>query len=145
MSDQKYKNHIRFYPPHHFIFYPLVMILFVTGLYGYYKNADIRWLWILVSAIAFFLGWLSFMLRQHYALTVQNRIVILEMRFRYYTLTQQKFDTIESRLSFAQIAALRFAPDEELLPLIERTLSEDLSADVIKRSIKNWKADDMRV
>ena len=85
------------------------------------------------------------MLRQHYALGNQNRIVRLEMRLRYYQLTGKRFEPLEQQLLFGQIAALRFASDEELLPLIDRTLKENLSAKQIKQSVVNWQADDMRV
>jgi len=145
MSQQDYKNHIRWYPAHHFIFYPLVSILFFAGIYGYNKNLNINWLWLGISVIAVFLGWSSFMMRQHYALMCQNRIVRLEMRFRYFALSGKRLEMIEPRLSFGQIAALRFASDEELLTLIDKTLAEKLSPDEIKRSIRNWLADDMRV
>lgn len=145
MSRQQYKNHIRWYPPHHFIFYPLVSILFFAGIYGYNQHFNINWLWLAVSAIAVFIGWSSFMMRQHYSLICQNRIVRLEMRFRYFALTGKRLEMIEPQLSFGQIAALRFASDDELLTLIEKTLKEKLSPDEIKRSIRNWLADDMRV
>jgi len=85
------------------------------------------------------------MLRQHYALTVQNRVVRLEMRLRYYQLTHTRLEDIESKLSFGQIAALRFASDAELPALVDRALQEQLTPDAIKRSIKNWMPDDMRV
>ena len=76
---------------------------------------------------------------------VQNRVVRLEMRVRYFQLTGQSFTSLEQKMSFGQIAALRFAPDDELLPLIERAVNEHLSADTIKKSIKNWQPDFMRV
>lgn len=85
------------------------------------------------------------MLRQHYALNNQNRIVRLEMRLRYYQLTNTRFDPLEKQLSFDQIAALRFASDDELLPLTERALKEKLSAKDIKQAIQNWHPDYMRV
>jgi len=85
------------------------------------------------------------MLRQHYALGNQNRIIKMEMRFRYYVLTQQRFEPFEQRLTFGQIAALRFASDEELPGLLKRTLDENLSPDTIKQSIVNWQPDYMRV
>ena len=43
------------------------------------------------------------------------------------------------------LAALRFAADEELEPLIQRTLAENLSPDEIKRAVKKWMPDMMRV
>jgi hypothetical protein len=85
------------------------------------------------------------MMRQHYALTVQNRVVRLEMRLRYSQLTNQRFEPIETKLSFGQIAALRFASDEELIDLIQRVVHEDLSPSIIKKSIKQWLPDHMRV
>jgi hypothetical protein len=97
------------------------------------------------AAVVGLIGWVAFMMRQHYALTAQNRIVRLEMRFRYYRLTQKDFERIETHLSFGQIAALRFAPDEELIPLIQRAVNENLSPDLIKKSIVKWVPDYMRV
>ena len=85
------------------------------------------------------------MMRQHYALTCQNRIVRLEMRLRYYQLTQKRLEAIEDQLSFGQLAALRFASDEELVPLLEKTLREKLSPDAIKKAIHHWQPDQMRV
>ncbi len=67
------------------------------------------------------------------------------MRLRYYQLTQKRLEDIEPRLSFSQLAALRFASDEELPGLIEKTLHDGLSADMIKKSVTNWMPDDMRV
>lgn len=85
------------------------------------------------------------MLRQHYALTLQNRMVLLEMRFRYFTLTNQRLELLEDKLNFGQIAALRFASDEELPELIKKAIADGLSGDDIKRLIKNWLPDNRRV
>lgn len=85
------------------------------------------------------------MMRQHYALICQNRIVRLEMRLRYYQLTQKRLEAIEDQLSFGQLAAVRFASDEEFVPLLEKAIREKLSPDEIKKAIKNWQPDYMRV
>lgn len=102
-------------------------------------------LWMAFAGNFLLLAWLSYMVRQHYALTNQNRIVRLEMRFRYYVLTQKRLEKLESQLTFQQLAALRFASDEELPALTERALNENLSPSDIKSSIKNWVYDDRRV
>ena len=145
MAIQNYKHHIRYYIPHHFIFYPFV--LFSTSACAYLamttENMQ-RLLWIALAVAFLAITWLSYMLRQHYALNNQNRIVRLEMRFRYYVLTQNRIEPLESKLSFGQIAALRFASDEELPALIQRTLNENLSSDDIKKSIRVWLPDHMR-
>jgi len=98
-----------------------------------------------MAALTSMLGGLSFMMRQHYALTNQNRTVRLEMRLRYYQLTQKRFEILEQRLSFKQIAALRFAGDDELIPLIDKTLAEDLQPGAIKKLVADWQEDLMRV
>jgi hypothetical protein len=144
-KPQSYKNHIRFYPPHHFIFYPLLIILFGVCLVFAFRDADQRLLWISFATVLLLLGWLSFMMRQHYALNNQNRIVRLELRFRYFALTGKRLEELEDRLSFGQIAALRFASDDELPELTARAVAEQLSPDEIKRTIKTWQPDHMRV
>lgn len=145
MKTQNYSNHIRFYAPHHFVFYPIASLLFgVTATFAF-KSEEYAMLWALMAATIALIIWVSFMLRQHYALGNQNRIARLELRFRYYTITQKSFDEIEKQLSLSQLLALRFAPNEELVNLIERALKENLSADDIKKAVKNWLPDYMRL
>ncbi|MEL1243224.1 DUF6526 family protein [Flavobacterium sp. DGU11] len=145
MKSQNYKNHIRWYPPHHFVFYPVMMALFVVAVYQAIYNEPDRLLWIFLSALTAVIIWVAFMLRQHYALTLQNRIVIGELRYRYFVVTGQRLEPLEEKLSEGQLFALRFAPDEELAELAQKAISENLSANAIKKSIKNWKADNRRV
>jgi hypothetical protein len=102
-------------------------------------------LWGFITVIFIFLFCLAFMLRQHYALILQNRIVKLEIRYRYFVLTGTRFETIEYQFTDDQLFAFRFAPDKEFLPLIERALAENLSADAIKKAIVSWKGDYNRV
>lgn len=87
----------------------------------------------------------AFMLRQHYALTLQNRMIKLELRYRYFTLTNERLELLESNLSDSQFFALRFASDAELPEMVQRAIAENLSGNQIKKSIKNWKADNSRV
>lgn len=143
--SQNYKNHIRYYIPHHFVFYPVVGFLTISALICAGRYPEHRLLWLFLAAITLLAGWLSFMLRQHYALLIQDRTVRLEMRFRYYVLTQQRFEPLEQQLSFGQIAALRFASDQELPLLVQRSLKEHLSPEQIKQAIVDWQPDDMRV
>lgn len=144
-TQQDYHHHKRYYFPHHFILYPVAGALVGICLYLASKHPA-QWLpWTLLGISFAFTTLLSYMMRQHYALMLQNRVVRLEMRLRYYILSQKRFEELEKKLSFKQIAALRFASDAEFIPLIERTLSENLSPDDIKRSIQEWQADKMRV
>lgn len=144
MEKQTYKNHIRYYAPHHFIFYPAMAILLGISIYKAF-TAPAAMAWTFISLIFIIFIFLGLMLRQHYALTLQDRIVKLEFSFRYFALTGKRIESMERQLSDAQIFALRFAPDDELVKLIEKTLSENLSAEAIKKSIINWKGDYERV
>lgn len=145
MKNQDYKHHKFYYWPHHVIFYGCILILNVLCFYALSKTGNNTSQHCFDLAIINLLCFLALMLRQHYALGNQNRIIRLEMRLRYYVLTQKRFEVIEEKLSRGQIFALRFASDEELIILIDRCLKENLSPDAIKSSIKNWQADHMRV
>lgn len=145
MQPQHYKNHIRYYPQHHFIFYPVIAILLGVSLYKVIVDNTNFSLWLMIAILIVVMGWLSFMMRQHYSLTLQNRIVRMEMRLRYFQLTGKRLESIEDKISFGQLAALRFASDDELEPLIQRTLAENLSPGEIKKSVNRWIPDMMRV
>lgn len=145
MKKQDYANHVRYYTPHHFILYPLLLALLVISVVMMYKNENESLVWKLFAVSIAISGWISFMMRQHYALTVQNRVVRLEMRVRYFQLTGKRLDLLEDRLSFGQIAALRFSSDDELPVLLQKTLDENLSPKLIKQQIRNWNPDHMRV
>lgn len=144
MKKQSFKNHIRFYTPHHFVYYPVVILFIVFSVYFAITTQD-KLIWSFISSIFVVLFCLSFMLRQHYALTLQNRIVRLELRYRYFSLTGKRLENFENRLNEEQLFALRFAPDDEIIELIEKTLSKNLSGNEIKKSIINWKGDYERV
>jgi hypothetical protein len=145
MSDQNFSNHRKYYIPHHFIFYPVTIALIVFSIYSARETAEKRDEWYMFAIVLFIVAWLSFMMRQHYALVPQNRIIRLEMRLRYLQLTGKMFEPLEHQLTFKQIAALRFASDDELIALIDKTIRENLPAGQIKSSITNWQPDHMRV
>lgn len=142
---QNYKNHVRYYFPHHFIFYPLAGVLIAFAIRQALIDELNSALWVFMSAVLLLIGWLSFMLRQHYAMTLQNRVVVLEMRYRYFAITGNRLEPLEMELTFGQIAALRFASDQELPGLLQRTIAEKLPPSQIKKSIQNWLPDNRRV
>ncbi|MFV5699259.1 DUF6526 family protein [Flavobacterium sp. ZT3R17] len=144
MEPQSYKNHVRYYLPHHFVYYPIIMIFLTFSVYFSCTSED-KLIWAFISGIFVVLFCLAFMLRQHYALTLQNRIVRLELRYRYFSITGKRLEDFEYQLNDDQLFALRFAPDEELPALMERTLNENLSGTTIKKGIINWKGDFNRV
>lgn len=124
---------------------PALAALLTVGIYKWVTDKPHQLEWMLFSIVIFCILYLAIMLRQHYALGNQNRIVRLEFRLRYFEHLGKPSDEVEKTLSFSQIAALRFAGNDEFVPLLNRALNENLLADEIKRSIKNWQADYERV
>lgn len=94
---------------------------------------------------SFYILYLGIMMRQHYALGNQDRLVRLEFRLRYFELLGASANEAENQLSFDQIAALRFAHDLEFKILLQRAIHENLSALDIKKSITIWRPDNMRL
>ncbi|CAC9973216.1 hypothetical protein DBB36_12640 [Flavobacterium sp. WLB] len=144
MKIQTYYNHIRFYTPHHFVYYPVLTVFLVFSIY-FASTTNDTLIWSFISVVFVFLFFLAYMLRQHYALILQNRIVRLELRYRYFTLTGKRLEEFEHKLTDDQIFALRFAPDDEFLPLLEDALKNNLTGDAIKKAIVHWRADYNRV
>lgn len=145
MENQNYKNHRKFYAPHHFIYLPALLILQVWGIWNVFKDDSNQLSWILFSIVIFLILYLAMMVRQHYALGNQNRLVRLEFKQRYFELFGTRSDEVENKLKFGQIAALRFAYDDEFKILLDKALTQNLSGDEIKKSITNWRPDLHRI
>ena len=145
MKNQNYDNHKKFYPPHHFIYLPLLLILQIVGVWKIFNDDPNQLIWILFSVVIFLFIYLALMLRQHYALGNQNRIVRLEFKLRYFEIFGKSSDEVESKLSFDQIASLRFAYDDEFKILLDKAVQQNISGDEIKKSITNWRPDHNRV
>lgn len=145
MKTQNYKNHKKFYTPHHFVYLPILILLEILGVYKVFNDHPNQLVWILFSIVIFLLFYLAFMLRQHYALGLQNRLVRIEFKQRYFEIFGRRSDDIEGKLTFDQIAALRFTYDDEFKELLYRAIHENISGHEIKKSIKNWRADLHRI
>ena len=145
MKTQNFGNHTRYDPFNHFVLTPLILLFLgwtVSKMDFSSQEATLdSWLLFIGACILILLP----LLVRSYALKLQNRIILNEMRNRYFHLTGKTFDEKEKELRLGQIIGLRFASDEELLNLMDRTIAEKLSAKEIKQQIKNWKGDYLRV
>jgi len=80
------------------------------------------------------------------ALTAQDRLIRLEERLRYREILSADLAKRADALTLGQIIALRFAPDDELPGLVERTLNAEFARGKdIKMAVKNWRGDHVRV
>ncbi len=143
---QNYKNHRRYFPLHHFLITPLTLIIMawsLVNLFTLWETKEISQ--ALYNILIAFVLLLLPVLARIYALKTQDRIIRLEMRQRYFELTGTSFLKMEKKLRMSQIIALRFAGDEELIPLMEKAVKDKLKSNEIKKSIKNWQEDRRRV
>ncbi len=80
------KNPAQYYPWYHFVLLPAALILAIYGVVRYVHVAgdedQIARLWFTVGALAVVGLGVLVMLRQHYALMLQDRIARLEVRQR---------------------------------------------------------------
>ena len=80
------------------------------------------------------------------AMIVQDRVIRLEMRLRLEWLLPPEQHVDIPRLTLPQLVALRFAGDKELPGLVTRTLAGEFATpDAIKRAVRDWQADRVRV
>jgi hypothetical protein len=143
-TTQSYVNHTRYNTLHHFVITPLSLILIIWSVVLFFQSdlgSSVKLFLVLAAIVLTLIA----IIARLYALKVQDRIIRLEMRQRYFELSGSSFTKFERTLSLKQIIALRFASDEELIALIDRTADEGLSPKSIKMHIMNWKADNLRV
>lgn len=99
------------------------------------------WYVVLLSAVLYV--WYA---ARRNAQIVQDRVIRLEMRVRLERVLGASRRLDIARLSSRQLIALRFASDAELPALVDETLAGKLAtSDDIKRRIRDWQADWMRV
>jgi hypothetical protein len=141
-SPQTLANHVRLDPPFHYFLLPVFAITWIVTVVLLVRHPGLMHFWILVFVTAILGAALKTRL---YALKVQDRIIRLEERLRLATLLPDSLRPQIAKLSEGQLIALRFASDEEVPALVERTLSASLAPADIKKAIKNWRPDYWRV
>ena len=76
-----------------------------------------------------------------YTVRLQDRIIMLESKVRAAELLAAGQDSQLAKLSVKQIAALRFASDDEYGALLDRAVRDNLAPKDIKAAIKTWRPD----
>jgi len=141
--QQNYENHTRWHPPFHFFLMPLFLLNFIFAAVQLYRFRDLDHVWLLVLAVGLFV--LTALARTN-ALRVQDRLIRLEERLRYGRVLPQPLAQSAGALPLGQIVALRFASDEELPALVQQVLDGKLTkGGEIKRAVRHWRADTLRV
>lgn len=99
--------------------------------------------WDVIVAVALLAG---LILARGMSLVTQNRLIRLEEKSRLNRLLPPEMRGKNEELTVGQYIGLRFAPDEEVPELVRRIHAGELTkSGDIKRAIRSWRADHMRV
>ena len=144
MSDtpQSFKNHAKFIPLYHGFALPVAAI---NALWLLYRAATRpSWDSVIAAAMGIVLAMVFVTLRV-FALTVQDRVIRLEMRLRLRELLPADLQARIPEFTHHQLVAMRFASDREL-PALARKVLDDRITDrkAIKMLIQDWQADHLR-
>lgn len=139
---QSYKSHTRNFPLFHFVAFPILALNFFNTIRHVYRTPNLSTAWQMV--VAFGVLALLFAARTM-ALTVQDRVIRLEMQLRLARLLPAELQPRIAAISRGQFVALRFASDEELPGLIKEIAEGRLQTPKeIKMRVKDWQGDWLR-
>jgi len=141
-KPQTLKNHARFDPPYHFVLAIVLLLNLIYSIVHLVRHVSLRNGWFVVLSVTAVL--LLLRMRQ-YPLKVQDRVIRLEERLRLHSLAPAEWRPQINRLREDQLIALRFASDEEVVPLAKQALEENLTRKQIKERIRTWRPDNWRV
>ena len=142
-APQNFANHRRYDPPWHFVGAMIVAAGVIVAIVHAVRHPASYWNWWLV-VYTIGLSLCVFRARAQ-TLTVQNRVIRLEMRLRLKDVLAPALAARIGELSVSQLVGLRFASDAELPALVERCLSGQLANnEAVKKEVKNWQADWLR-
>ena len=139
---QNFKNHARLVPPFHFFVLPVFLINLIYSLVRLKDGVTFFSVWSVVLALALLMA--AVLLRVS-TLTVQDRVIRLEMHMRLERLLPPELRPRMGEFTLEQLLGLRFAGDDEL-PVLARQVLDEKIADrkTIKQRVKNWRPDFLR-
>ena len=141
-QPQTFATHRRFDPAWHFVGFMILLVGVIAASVHAYRQRTSFDHWMIVYTFGVLL--VAFRARSQ-TLTVQNRVIRLEMRLRLKDVLPAALAARAGELTLSQLIGLRFASDAELAGLVERCLSGDLAnAEAVKKQIKNWIPDHVR-
>lgn len=142
-KTQNYANHKQNDPVYFYFFSVCILAATICAVVAMIRTPG----WTAASLVLLNVGVMGVYMRARtYPLTVQDRVVKLETRLRLERLLPEDLRARIDELSLGQLIALRFASDEELADLVRQVLEENItSGDAIKKRVKHWRADWLRV
>jgi hypothetical protein len=141
-EGQNLKNHARVVPAFHYGVFPPLLLNFLWAASRLFSGVTGDAVIQVLLSIGLLLMAVS--LRTQ-ILTVQDRVIRLEMRLRLAALLSAEQQSLIARMTHKQLVALRFASDAELPHLVQLVTSGQLTSQKeIKSQIREWQADFLR-
>lgn len=142
MSTQTYANHRRWSVLQHFIASPIALLALVIAMKLAWTEPTAANLALAALAVGLTSALLS---ARVMSLTVQNRVIRLEMHLRLKEVLPPALAARIGELRVRQLVGLRFAGDAELAGLVERCLKGELqTSDQVKAAVTDWQPDHLR-
>jgi hypothetical protein len=140
---QTYANHRKFVPLYHFVCFAIFAVNQVWAIVRLVRTPS--WESGFGVLLAFALLCVFFFART-FPLRVQDRLIRLEMRLRLQQVLPADLRPRILELTPAQLIGLRFASDGEMTDLVRDVLANNIQdRETIKKKIKNWQADNLRM
>ncbi|MGB6200631.1 MAG: DUF6526 family protein [Candidatus Acidiferrales bacterium] len=141
-KPQSLDNHTRLVPAFHLFVLPVLLVNFVWSFFA--LRHGVRFGSVFGVLLAAALLTLALCART-FALTVQDRVIRLEMRLRMAELLPMDLKGKINDFTVGQLVGLRFACDAELPDLARRVLDERIKdRAAIKKLVKTWRPDYLR-
>ncbi|HWZ54909.1 MAG TPA: DUF6526 family protein [Verrucomicrobiae bacterium] len=139
-KKQNLQNHVRIVPPYHMFVFPVLFVNIGWAIYRVVKFAiSFPTVFDVFLSVALLLLALYARL---FALSVQDRIIRLEMRLRLAEILPPDLRARIPEFTVAQLVSMRFACDAELPALARKVLDEKMSdRKAIKQLVKDWQGD----
>lgn len=140
-TEQNYKNHRRIDWSHTGFVLPMFILSIPVACHNLYLNPGWLSVWFVIASLAATLA--AFKTRTT-ALRVQDRLIRLEERLRLEKLLKGPLRKRIPDLKTSQLIAIRFASDKEAPDLVKKALA-GMGREDLKRAIRSWRADHLRV
>jgi hypothetical protein len=143
MSEvQNFKNHNKFVPAFHFFVVPIFLVNIVWSIEKLVHAFSEGTVVSLLVAVALLV--LAFSTRIM-ALTVQDRVIRLEMRLRLKEVLPADLRSRVGEFTVGQLVSMRFASDAELPDLARKVLQDKITdRKAIKQLVRDWQPDFLR-
>ena len=139
---QSFDNHGKYRPEYHIVVFFILLANFLWAGYSLFQGLTGGAVVALLMSIALIVMFFSVRVQ---ILTVQDRVIRLEMRQRFRAVLAADVANRACSLPLRQIIALRFASDDELPSLVNEVVSGQLTAAKdIKQKVRDWQADHLR-